>query len=169
MHYLFSNCAKLGCWGSILVSNYALMTNEIVLNKMVWNWSIFWVRLLLLCAWNSARVCMSRSGEPGSIRRNMQGLRNLSLLEQFTQARWFGLGRQTISIRRVWLAQTRIRVCLECVGCASRAGGVCCLGESASRSGESLSPKLEFEEHSDGGLTRSPSERWESWTKHDLA
>ena len=49
-------------------------------------------------------------------------------------------------------------MCLECVGCASRAGGVCCLGESVSRSGESLLPKREFEEHSDGGLSRSPSE-----------
>ena len=60
-------------------------------------------------------------------------------------------------------------MCLECVGCASRAGGVCCLGESVSRSGESLLPKREFEEHSDGGLSRSPSERWDSWVKRDLS
>ena len=35
------------------------------------------MKLLLLCARNSARVCMSRSGEPDSPKRNMQGLETL--------------------------------------------------------------------------------------------
>jgi len=78
MHCIFCDYSKLGCWGPIFVSNYAHMSNEIVLNEMVWNWSIFWVRLLLLCAWNSAKVCMSRSGEPGSPRQNMQGVTSLA-------------------------------------------------------------------------------------------
>jgi len=74
----------------------------------------------------SARTCNFRSGELSSPRRDMQGLINLSLLKQFAQARCFGLGRQTISLRRGWLTQARIRVCLECVGCTSRAGEVYC-------------------------------------------
>jgi len=104
-----------------------------------------------------------------SLRRDMQGPINLPLLEQLAQARGIAFGRQTNSLRRVWLAQARIRGCLECVGCATHVGEVCFLGETASRSGESLSPKQEIEEHSDGSFTRSPSERGESWAKGDFA
>ena len=43
------------------------------------------------------------------------------------------------------------------------------LGETASRSGESLSPKRGFEARSEVGLTCSPSERCDSWVKCDLA
>ena len=50
----------------------------------------------------------------------------------------------------------------EFFGCTSRAGGIFYLGESASRSSESLSPRREFEERSDVGLTRSPGERCDS-------
>ena len=39
------------------------------------------------------------------------------------------------------------------------------LGENASRSSESLSPERGFEACSDVGLTRSPSERSDSWAK----
>ena len=33
MHCIYCDYAKLGCWGSIFVSNYAHMPNEIVLNE----------------------------------------------------------------------------------------------------------------------------------------
>ena len=38
-----------------------------------------------------------------------------------------------------------------------------------SRSSESLTPKREFEEYSDVGLTHSSGERFDSWVKCDLA
>jgi len=47
--------------------------------------------------------------------------------------------------------------------------GIPFLSERVSRSGESLSPKREFKECFDVGLTRSPGERFDSWAKCDLA
>jgi len=53
-------------------------------------------------------------------------------------------------------------VCLSFLVSHLAQAGFSVLGESASRSSESLLPKREFEERSDVGLTRSPSERCDS-------
>ena len=60
-------------------------------------------------------------------------------------------------------------MCLSVLVAHLAQAGFSVLGESASRSGENLSPQREFEECSDVGLTRSPGERCDSWTKCDLA
>ena len=61
-------------WEPLLRINYACFIGTMLSNWIGMIWTMFGSRVQCLCVWNSARVCNSRSSEPGSPRRDMQGL-----------------------------------------------------------------------------------------------
>ena len=78
---------------------------------MLSNWiGMFWERIgflvQCLCAWNSARTCNSRSGEPGLPRRDMQGLVFLPYSRLSPRRRISGLGERSSCLGE-WVSPKR--------------------------------------------------------------
>jgi len=77
----------------------------IILDYLAWIGVWTWV-CCCLCAWNSTRVCMSRSSEPGSPRRDMEGLVPLFGLRLSLRRRIFGLGERSSRLAE-WVSPKR--------------------------------------------------------------
>ena len=156
-------------WGPILRLNYACNVGTMLSNWISMNWNVFWSLMLCLCAWNSARVYKSRSSEPGSPRRDMQGLVPLFCSRLSLRQKVFGLGERPSRLGE-WASPKRELKRVGWFGLGiSLKRGPHFLSERVSLSGESPSPKREFEECFDVGLTRRPGVRLNSWAKCGLA
>ena len=85
----------------------------IILDCLPWIGVWIWVCCCCLCVWNGTKVCMSHSSEPGSPRRDMQGLVPLFCLRLSLRRRIFGLGERSSRLGE-WVSPKRE---LERVGC----------------------------------------------------